>query len=71
MGFHRIRSSVVFFTLLLATLSFAQQAPATAQTQTIARPGTSHRTGNSGPSTPNGFALAASNTFEGFFRFPA
>lgn len=39
--------------------------------QTIARPGTSHRTGNSSPTGPQGFALAASNTFEGFFRFPA
>jgi hypothetical protein len=39
--------------------------------QTIARPGTSHRTGNSNPRGPQGFALAASNTFEGFFRFPA
>jgi len=55
-GFHHFRSSVVFFILLLATLSVAQQAPTTAQTQTIARPGTSHRTGNSGPSSPNGFA---------------
>jgi len=37
-GFHRIRSSVVFLILLLATLSVAQQALTTAQTQTIARP---------------------------------
>ena len=71
MVFQRFHSSVVASVLLLSTLSFAQQALNTAQTQTIAHPGVSHRTGNSGPSGPQGFALTASNTFEGFFRFPA
>jgi hypothetical protein len=69
--FHRFRGFVVASVFLLfTTFSFGQQAP-TAQTQTIIHPGTSHFAGNSGPAGPNGFALAASNTFEGFFRFPA
>src|SRR5437016_1452222 len=57
--------------LVVTTVSFAQQAFATAQTQTLARPGASHRVNNHDPGAPLGFTLAASNTFEGFFRFPA
>lgn len=70
---HPFRSSVVvsIFILAVAAFSFAQQASNGAQMQVIARPGTSHRTANPSSTGLQGFALAASNTFEGFFRFPA
>jgi hypothetical protein len=46
-GIYRFRSAVVvsFFLLALTTFSFAQQTSGSVQTQTLARPGISHRTG--------------------------